>query len=153
MTADSIATEDAGYLIAPADWPGDASAIRAIREQVFVQEQGVPAELEWDGSDPHCAHLLAYDMQGNAIGTARMQADGHIGRMAVVREWRGRGVGSALLSMLIDLAAAHGLDEIFLDAQVAAADFYHRHGFIGSGEEFSAAGIPHRRMARFSTDP
>jgi predicted GNAT family N-acyltransferase len=153
MTTDSAESEDAGYLVAPADWPGDAAAIRAIREQVFVREQGVPADLEWDGLDVDCAHLLAYDMQGNAIGTARMQADGHIGRMAVLPEWRGRGVGSALLLMLIDLAATHELEEVFLDAQVSAADFYHRHGFIASGGEFSTAGIPHLRMARFTTDP
>lgn len=153
MTNDSAENEDAGYLVAPADWPGDAAAIRAIREQVFVREQGVPAELEWDDLDAACAHLLAYDMQGKPVGTARMQADGHIGRMAVLPEWRGRGVGSALLLMLIDLAATHGLDEVFLDAQVAAADFYYRHGFIASGEEFAAAGIPHLRMARFTTDP
>jgi predicted GNAT family N-acyltransferase len=120
---------------------------------VFVRELGIPADQEWDGLDPECAHLLAYDMDGNPIGTARMQADGHIGRMAVLPDWRGRGVGSALLLMLIELAAAHGLDEVFLNAQTAAADFYHRHGFIASGEEFSAAGIPHIRMSRFTTDP
>jgi predicted GNAT family N-acyltransferase len=153
MTADSADTEDAGYLVAPADWAGDAGAIRGIRDAVFVRELGIPADLEWDGLDPDCAHLLAYDMAGNPIGTARLQADGHIGRMAVLPEWRGRGVGSALLLMLIDLAAAHGLDEVFLNAQTAAAAFYFRHGFIGSGEEFEAAGIPHIRMSRFTTDP
>lgn len=153
MTAESAEPEDAGYLIAPADWPGDAGAIRTIREAVFVHELGVPVELEWDGLDPDCAHLLAYDMEGNPIGTARMQADGHIGRMAVLPAWRGRGVGGALLLMLIELAAAHELDEVYLDAQTAAAGFYHLHGFIASGDEFSAAGIPHIRMTRFTADP
>lgn len=153
MTTDSAETEDAGYLVAPADWPGDAGAIRSIREAVFVRELGIPADQEWDGLDPDCAHLLAYDMAGKPIGTARMQADGHIGRMAVLPDRRGRGVGSALLLMLIDLAAAHGLDEVFLNAQTAAATFYYRHGFIASGEEFETAGIPHIRMARFTTDP
>lgn len=153
MTADSADTEDAGYLVAPAHWPGDESAIRAIRTAVFVRELGIPDELEWDGLDPDCAHLLAYDMAGRPVGTARLQADGHIGRMAVLSEWRGRGVGGALLLMLIDLAAAHGLDEVFLDAQTAAAGFYHRHGFIASGDEFEAAGIPHIRMTRFTAEP
>mgnify|MGYP000958314653 CR=1 FL=1 len=73
MTADSAESEDAGYLVAPADWPGDAGAIRSIRDAVFVRELGIPADLEWDGLDPDCAHLLAYDMAGNPIGTARMQ--------------------------------------------------------------------------------
>lgn len=153
MTADSAESEDAGYLIAPADWPGDAGAIRSIREAVFVRELGIPADQEWDGLDPDCAHLLAYDMAGNPIGTARMQADGHIGRMAVLPAWRGRGVGSALLLMLIERAAAVGLDEVYLNAQTAAATFYFRHGFIATGEEFEAAGIPHIRMSRFTTDP
>lgn len=152
MTTDPAADE-AGYLVAPADWPGDESAIRTIREQVFVTEQGVPADLEWDGIDPDCAHLLAYDMDGHPIATARMQADGHIGRMAVLPEWRGRGVGGAMLLMLIELAAAHGLDEVYLDAQTGAAGFYHQHGFIAAGAEFEAAGIPHIRMSRFTTDP
>lgn len=152
MTADS-AEDDVGYLVAPADWPGDEQSIRVLRERVFIQEQGIPAELEWDGLDPECAQLLAYDMDGNAIATARMQADGHIGRMAVLPEWRGRGVGSSLLLMLVELAAAHGLDEVYLDAQTSVASFYHQHGFIASGEEFSAAGIPHIRMSRFTTDP
>lgn len=153
MTAEFTETEDAGYLIAPADWPGDAASIRAIRDAVFVRELGIAADLEWDGLDADCAHLLAYDMDGNPIGTARMQADGHIGRMAVLPEWRGHGVGGALLLMLIELAAAHNLDEVHLDAQTQAASFYHRHGFIASGDEFEAAGIAHIRMTRFTTDP
>jgi predicted GNAT family N-acyltransferase len=153
MTADSAETEDAGYLVAPAAWPGDETAIRAIRDAVFVRELGIPADLEWDGLDADCLHMLAYDMDGNPIGTARMQADGHIGRMAVLPAWRGRGVGGALLLMLIDIAAAHGIAEVFLDAQCAAAGFYHRHGFIAAGEEFAAAGIPHIRMARFTGEP
>lgn len=153
MTADSADSEDTGYLVAPAGWPADESAIRAIRAAVFVREQGIPETQEWDDLDPDCAHLLAYDMAGNPVGTARMQADGHIGRMAVLPAWRGRGVGSALLLMLIELAAAHGLEEVFLDAQTAATGFYHRHGFIASGDGFEAAGIPHVRMTRFTADP
>lgn len=156
MTVESAETEDAedaGYLIATAAWPGDEASIRAIRTAVFVREQGIDADLEWDGKDADCVHLLAYDMDGNAIATARMQADGHIGRMAVLPDWRGRGVGSALLMMLIDRAAAHDLDEVYLSAQTSAASFYHLHGFIASSEEFTAAGIPHIYMKRFTTDP
>lgn len=141
------------YLIAPAAWPGDEASIRAIREQVFVREQQVPAELEWDGKDADCVHLLAYDMDGKAVGTARMQADGHIGRMAVLADWRGQGIGGALLQMLIERAAAHQLAEVFLHAQTQAAGFYHQHGFIAVGDEFEEAGIPHVRMSRFTDDP
>ncbi len=153
MTVDSAESDDSGYLVAPADWPGDAGSIREIRDAVFVGEMGISADLEWDGLDPDCAHLLAYDMAGNPIGTARLQVDGHIGRLAVLPDWRGRGVGSALLLMLIELAAAHSLDEVFLDAQTAVAGFYHRHGFIASGAAFETAGIPHIRMTRFTADP
>ncbi len=152
MTSETAA-DDAGFLVAPADWPGDEQSIRALRERVFIHEQGIPAELEWDGIDADCAHLLAYDMEGNAIATARMQADGHIGRMAVVPEWRGHGVGGSLLLMLVELAAAHKLDEVYLDAQTSVASFYHQHGFIAYGDEFMAAGIPHIRMSRFTSDP
>lgn len=153
MTSDIAEPEEAGYLVAPADWPGDEAAIRAIREAVFVRELGIPAGLEWDGRDADCVHLLAYDMAGNPIGTARMLADGHIGRMAVLPDWRGRGVGGTLLIMLMDIAQAHGIAEVFLNAQTAAAGFYHRHGFIAAGDEFESAGIPHIRMARFTGDP
>lgn len=141
------------YLIAPAAWPGDEASIRSIREQVFVVEQQVPSTLEWDGRDADCVHLLAYDIDGNAIGTARMQANGHIGRMAVLPDWRGQGVGGALLQMLIERAAAHGLAEVYLHAQTQAAGFYHQHGFIASGDEFEEAGIPHVRMSRCTGDP
>lgn len=142
-----------GFLVARADWEADRSAIRRIREQVFVHELQVPAELEWDGLDADCVHLLAYDMDGRAIATARMQANGHIGRMAVLAEWRGQGVGSALLLTLLELAGEHGLEEVFLNAQTQAAPFYHRHGFIAEAEPFEEAGIPHLRMSRFCADP
>lgn len=152
MAADSAKT-DSGYLIAAADWPIDEAALRRIREQVFVQEQGVPTELEWDGKDSECLHLLAYDLAGHAIATARLQPNGKIGRMAVLPAWRGRGVGGALLSMLIERAAALGLSEVFLHAQQSAVSFYHQYGFIATGEPFQEAGITHVSMTRFTSDP
>ncbi len=142
-----------GFLVARADWEIDGAAIRRIREQVFIREQRLPAELAWDGLDADCVHLLAYDMDGHPIATARMQADGHIARMAVLAEWRAQGVGSALLLALLDLAAEHGLEEVFLDAQAQVAPFYHRHGFIADAEPFEEAGVPHLRMSRFCADP
>jgi predicted GNAT family N-acyltransferase len=132
--------------VRPARWPDDESAIRAIREAVFVVEQGVPAELEWDGRDAHCAQVLALDSRGNPIGTARMLPDGHIGRMAVLAPWRGQGVGRALLGKLLRLAAAQDLEKVWLHAQTRAADFYRRQGFRVVGESFEEAGIPHVAM-------
>ncbi len=132
--------------VRPARWPDDESAIRAIREAVFVAEQGVPAELEWDGRDARCAQVLALDSQGHPLGTARMLPDGHIGRMAVLAAWRGQGVGRALLSELLRLAATQGLEKVWLHAQTRAADFYRRHGFRVVGKPFEEAGIPHVAM-------
>lgn len=146
-------TDDAahatGFLIARADWETDANAIRAIRTAVFVDEQDIDAELEFDGSDPDCVHYLAYDMDGHAIATARMSADGRIGRMAVLPDYRNQGVGSALLLSLIELAGEHRLDEVYVHAQESAASFYHQHGFIATGEPFQEAGITHYSMSRF----
>ena len=130
------------------DWVEAEPAIRAIRETVFVSEQAVPKELEWDGLDPLCAHALAWNDLGDAIGTARMQANGTISRMAVLKDWRGRGAGRALLQTLLDLAARQGLSRVTLSAQTHALGFYERAGFHTVGEPFMDAGIPHRLMVR-----
>ncbi|CBK43435.1 putative Acetyltransferase, GNAT family [Nitrospira defluvii] len=130
------------------DWTTTGSAIRAIRETVFIHEQGVPVELEWDGLDSACAHVLAWNNRGEAIGTARMQQNGTIGRMAVLKDWRGRGVGRALLRTLLDLATRRGLSRVTLSAQTHALGFYERAGFDVVGEPFIDAGIPHRKMVK-----
>ena len=82
------------------------------------------------------------------VGTGRLLPDGHVGRMAVLRDWRGRGVGSAILSALVDRAAARGMGRLVLNAQTHAVPFYARHGFAAFGEEFMEADIPHIAMAR-----
>jgi predicted GNAT family N-acyltransferase len=123
----------------------DASA---IREAVFVAEQGVPAEIELDEWDERCDHALAVDARGRAIGTGRLLRDGHIGRLAVLREHRGRGVGAAILEALIERARQRGMRRVVLNAQTHAAGFYARFGFAVSGDEFVEAGIPHVEMAR-----
>lgn len=138
---------DRRYTLRPAGWEQDAAALRRIREEVFVREQRVPPALEWDGLDETCLHVLAL-AGDHPIGTARMLPDGHIGRMAVLRPWRGRGVGGALLSYLLECARAQGLREVRLNAQVHAIPFYQRFGFNAQGEPFLDAGIPHRRMTR-----
>ena len=128
-------------------WQNRQEDLRLIRTQVFIDEQHVPVELEWDEHDADCIHLLAYDNEGKAVGTARMMADGHIGRMAVLKSCRGRGVGSALLNRLIDIARTQQLEKVFLYAQTTAVGFYERHHFHVTSDEFMDAGIPHREMA------
>ena len=122
--------------------------IKAVRERVFIQEQHVPEALEWDGLDDEAIHVVAQDNHAQVIGTARLLQDGHIGRMAVVPEWRHQGVGSAMLRELLEIAQQWKLPRVFLHAQTSATGFYERHGFHKQGEEFMDAGIPHRYMQR-----
>ena len=135
------------FRIRLADWENDQPALREIREQVFVIEQSVPHEMEWDEFDSVSRHVLA-EAGGRTIGTGRLLPDGHIGRMAVLPEWREHGVGSALLRTLLDLARAAGHERAILNAQVQAMPFYRRFGFVADGAEYLEAGIPHVAMSR-----
>ncbi|TAJ10028.1 MAG: GNAT family N-acetyltransferase [Nitrospirae bacterium] len=131
------------------EWTQAQPAIRLIRETVFVREQGVPLELEWDGLDPTSWHVLAWDEQGEPTGTGRLYQDGkqaRFGRMAVLKEHRGRGVGRALLLALLDLAQTRGMTKVYLAAQVPVVGFYEKQGFQAMGAIFDDAGIPHRAM-------
>jgi predicted GNAT family N-acyltransferase len=134
------------FTVRVADWQIDNSAVRSIRETVFIQEQHVPIELEWDQFDENCLHLLAFDATNRPIGTARLLQDGHIGRMAVLKEWRGCSVGTTLLKHLLREAKMRGLAIAIVNAQTYAVDFYARFGFQSKGDEFLDAGIPHVRM-------
>lgn len=116
-----------------------------IRHQVFVIEQAVPKQEEWDGQDPECLHVLAWQDQ-RALGTARLLPDGHIGRVAVLAEARGLGVGAALMRATIEAARQSGHTQVELAAQIQALAFYQRLGFRAWGEEFLDAGILHRNM-------
>jgi predicted GNAT family N-acyltransferase len=128
-----------------ADWTQQRQAASALRRQVFVLEQGVPEALELDDMDAVSLHALAYDDDG-PVATGRLLPDGHIGRMAVRRDARGAGVGSAVLRALMDRARQRGDQEVVLHAQLAAQDFYARHGFEPEGEIFMDAGIEHIAM-------
>jgi predicted GNAT family N-acyltransferase len=128
-----------------ATWPADEPAIHAIRRRVFVEEQGVPADLEWDGRDADCAHVLAL-VNRDPVGTGRLMPTGKIGRLAVLAASRRHGVGSRMLRSLIGLARERGLREVYLHAQVSALQFYEAHGFVAEGPEFDEAGIVHRKM-------
>ncbi len=128
------------------DWATLGQDATAIRFEVFVDEQKVPAEIELDDMDAVCLHAVAYDAAGHAIGTGRLLPDGHIGRMAVRQPGRGTGVGGAILTMLMEKARARGDAAVVLNAQTVAAPFYARHGFVQQGEQFEEAGIAHVEM-------
>lgn len=136
------------YGIEEGSWETLAGAAMPVRERVFVLEQGVPAEMEVDEADPASLHAVAHGPAGEPIGTGRLLPDGHVGRMAVLPEWRGKGVGTALLSHLMEAARRRGTRELALNAQIAAIGFYERFGFAPHGEIFMEAGIPHIAMSR-----
>jgi predicted GNAT family N-acyltransferase len=148
LAAIIIAGMSSSFRVRRADWERDHEHLRRIREAVFVSEQHVPSALEWDGSDASCAHVVAEDRDGAPIGTGRLLPGGHIGRMAVLPNWRRRGVGSALLIELVRWATEQGLTEVVLNAQTHALGFYQRHGFSAEGEVFLDAEIDHQRMRR-----
>jgi len=137
------------------DWSNahDRDACRAVREAVFVIEQHVPIEDEWDEFDAISQHVLARDAHGEAIGTGRLvppqtSAPARIGRMAVRGPWRGRHVGAALLHALVERARTLGYVTLEMHAQTHALAFYARHGFAVCGNEFLECGIAHRPMRR-----
>ncbi|GLK89669.1 GNAT family N-acetyltransferase [Pseudomonas turukhanskensis] len=132
-----------------ASWQKDNADLRRIRETVFIAEQAVPPELEWDAEDVEAVHFLAVDGD-YAIGTARLLPDGHIGRVSVLKDWRGLKVGEALMTAVINEAERRGLKEQMLSAQVHATAFYERLGFTVVSGEFLDAGIPHVEMKRTS---
>lgn len=142
-----LVKEDASaYLVRAASWQNDIQALRGIREAVFIREQCVPAELEWDDFDVNCIHVLASDSVANPVGTARLLPDGSIGRMAVLREYRGKRVGTALMHWLLREAGNRQMQQVTLNAQAYAIEFYKKFGFQVTGKEFLDAGISHVRM-------
>ncbi len=145
MTA-SISTLRPEFYIKHVTWSTHEQALRSIREQVFVVEQHVPEALEWDGDDATAAHLLAYDQQQQAIACARLIETGSIGRMAVVKAWRGKGVGQALLTEAITYFQQRGCQKITLSAQQHAISFYEQVGFIVCSDLYLDANILHVDM-------
>jgi len=121
--------------------------IMQVRHSVFVLEQGVPEALEQDKKDPVCRHALLL-MDNIAVATGRLESDGHIGRIAVVRPHRGNGLGRRVVTFLEDIAKAHGLSRVYLGAQVQAVPFYEKLGYRLYGGPFMDAGIPHRHMEK-----
>lgn len=123
----------------------DRETIYGIRKPVFIIEQAVPEEIEIDELDSVAIHVLAF-VDGRPVGTGRITADGRIGRMAVLAECRGRGVGRAILDALIDIGRRAGVARLYLSAQCHAIPFYEKSGFVAEGPVYDEAGIDHRRM-------
>jgi len=135
------------WTLQDATWADDEDRLLAVRLEVFVDEQAVPLDEEVDHHDPTSVHLLVVD-GGEPVATGRLTPDGHIGRMAVRKPWRGRGLGGAILDELVVRAQAAGMDRVVLAAQTHAIPFYAAHGFAAYGDVFDDCGIPHRWMER-----
>lgn len=134
------------FRVEPADYQADFDDLRTIRNAVFINEQNIPDDIEFDAVDPSCYHVVARDNQHKAIGTARLSPDGKIGRMAVLPYWRSKGVGKALMQAVLDKAQKLGFTEVSLNAQAYLVDFYRKFGFRPEGDEFMVASIPHQLM-------
>lgn len=132
-------------LVRQVSWISEKSALQAVRTRVFVEEQKVPLELEWDDADENATHFLA-SLSNTPIGCARLLACGQIGRMAVLTEYRKLGIGEALLHKALRSAKEQGIKTIFLHAQNQAIPFYKKYDFKVEGNEFIDAGIPHHIM-------
>jgi len=132
------------------EWPLMQNAAQTVRTAVFVQEQGIAPEDEWDTEDASALHAVLFDLNGQALGNARLlqpsASVAKVGRMAVLKEARGRGYGARLLQALIRCARERDHKEVRLSAQRTAQGFYAAHGFVVAGEPFDEVGIPHVEM-------
>lgn len=134
------------YQIRMVRWQDEASVLRIIRTAVFIHEQQIPEDLEWDEFDLISMHVLALNSDEQPIGTARLLPDGHIGRMAVLKEWRGKGLGTAMLLRILEELRNRHMQKAILNAQTTAIKFYEKFGFQVLGKEFTEAEIPHVKM-------
>ena len=132
------------------DWPLMQTAAQAVRTEVFVKEQGIAHEDEWDADDATALHAVLFDVNGQPLGNARLlQPSANIakvGRMAVLAKARGQGYGARLLQALLREARRRSNKEVRLSAQRTAEKFYAAHGFVAVGEPFDEVGIAHVEM-------
>jgi predicted GNAT family N-acyltransferase len=133
------------------DWALMHTAAQTVRTTVFIQEQGIAPEDEWDADDATASHAVLFDVHGQPLGNARLLQPSiniaKVGRMAVLKEARGRGYGARLLHALLLEACRRGHQEVRLSAQLTAEQFYALHGFTAVGEPFDEVGIPHVEMS------
>ena len=132
------------------DWALMHTGAQTVRTAVFIQEQGIAPEDEWDADDATALHAVLFDVHGQPMGNARLLQPSFniakVGRMAVLKEARGRGYGARLLHALLLEARRRGHQEVRLSAQRTAEQFYALHGFTAVGEPFDEVGIPHVEM-------
>ena len=131
------------FLIRSASWQADRAKLEFVRRQVFIIEQKIPESEEWDDADENSSHVLAFSEKRDVVGTGRLGPTGKIARLAVLGEYRGQGVGSAMLIRLVEEARQRGFDQVYLHAQMHALNFYKKFGFVSDEEIFSEGGIPH----------
>ena len=127
-------------------WKDAAPLLRSIREAVFIREQGVPPEMEWDGEDESSRHVLVLASNGDAIGCGRITPAGQIGRVAVLPEWRGKRIGSGIVEALLEYAHSQDYQLLEINSQVHTASLYRKFDFSEVGEVFMDADIPHIKM-------
>jgi len=131
------------FLIRSASWQADRARLEFVRLQVFIIEQNIPESEEWDNADENSSHVLAFSEKRDVVGTGRLEPTGKIARLAVLGEYRGQGVGSAMLIRLVEEARQRGFDQVYLHAQTHALSFYKKFGFVSDEEIFSEGGVPH----------
>jgi predicted GNAT family N-acyltransferase len=131
------------FLIRSASWRADRARLEFVRRQVFIIEQKIPESEEWDDADENSSHVLAFSEKRDVVGTGRLEPTGKIARLAVLGEYRGQGVGSAMLIRLVEEARQRGFEQVYLHAQMHALNFYKKFGFVSDEEIFSEGGIPH----------
>ncbi len=136
------------YTLKKTNWNESKQALSFIRKTVFIKEQKVPEDLEWDEFDEQCMHILVTDNHHSPIACGRIKPDGHIGRMAVLKAYRKMGIGTAILKALLNSAAEQNITAVFLHAQITAISFYEKLGFEISSKTFLDANIPHKTMRK-----
>lgn len=132
--------------IAIVNWSDKQAELYSVRRAVFIEEQNIPERIELDGLDPDCFHVLATDKNGRPIGTARINRNGRIGRMAVLQNYRQQGIGRKMIQALMDHGRKYSITDFHVSSQITAIGFYRKMGFEPSGEEFLEAGIKHINM-------
>ncbi len=131
------------FAIRSATWQEDRHEISLVRREVFIVEQKIPESEEWDDADENSSHVLVFSEKRDVVGTVRIEANGKIARLAVLAEYRGQGVGSAMLTRLVEEARQRDFSQVYLHAQTHALNFYKKFGFVSDEEIFSEGGIPH----------
>jgi len=134
------------FVIAIVNWSEKEAELYSVRRAVFIEEQNIPESIELDGRDPDCFHVLASDTKGHPVGTARMDGKGKIGRMAVLKNYRRRGIGRKMIQALMDYGRKNSITDFNVSSQVTAIGFYKKMGFEQFGEEFLEAAIMHINM-------